>query len=254
MNLDRIFELENEEFAGKLFKNAVFKGGGGSGGGGTSTQTVEKADPWEGQQPFLKDVFQKAQDRYNQQGPSFFPDSTITDFNPLETSYQNQVVNYAQGGRPQAMQLGAENAINTELFNPSGNAMYQATRGLAPYATSGLNRSSGFTSAPILDESNASPIMQQMLSGSVAQNPFIQNAVNSFADDAVSNFQQKVMPALRSSQTAYQPGGSSRGEISAGIAAGNVGRSIADFTSVITKELCTLAIFLILASLLEIKC
>ena len=230
MNIERIWELEEKEFTDKLFRHANFKGGGGS-GGGTSTNTVEKSDPWEGQQPFLKDVFAQAQNRYNESGPSFFPDSTITDFNPLETSYQNQVVNYAQGGRPQAMQAGAESAINTELFNPSGNAMYQATRGLAPYAQSGLNRASGFTGEQALDTTNASPIMQQMLSGSVAQNPFIQNAVNSFADDAVSNFQQKVMPALRSSQTAYQPGGSSRGEISSGIAAGNVGRSIADFAN-----------------------
>ena len=231
MKYERIIELEEKEFTDKLFKNAFFKGGGGGGGQTTSTQTVEKADPWAGQQPYLTDVFSKAQARFNQAGPSFFPNSTITDFNPLETSYQNQVLNYAQGDRPQALQMGAENALNQELFNPSGNAMYQATRGLAPYAQSGLNRASGFTGEQALDTTNASPIMQQMLSGSVAQNPFIQNAVNSFADDAVSNFQQKVMPALRSSQTAYQPGGSSRGEISSGIAAGNVGRSIADFAN-----------------------
>ena len=39
------------------------------------------------------------------------------------------------------------------------------------------------------------------------------------------------MPALRASQIAYQPGGSSRGDIASGIAAGNVGRSIADFSN-----------------------
>lgn len=231
MNFERMCEIEDRQFFDKLFKGAVFKGGGSSGGGGTSTQTVEKADPWEGQQPYLKDVFQKAQDRFNDAGPNFFQGSTVSGFNPLETSYQNQVVDYAQGGRPQAMQTGAESAINNELFNPSGNAMYQATRGLAPYAQSGLNRASGFTGEQVLDDSNASPIMKQMLSGSVAENPFIQNAVNSFANDAVSNFQQQVMPALRSSQIAYQPGGSSRGEISSGLAAGNVGRSIADFAN-----------------------
>jgi hypothetical protein len=73
--------------------------------------------------------------------------------------------------------------------------------------------------------------MQQMLSGSVQQNPFIEQANNAMAADAVSNFQQQVMPALRASQIAYQPGGSSRGDIASGIAAGNVGRSITDFAN-----------------------
>jgi hypothetical protein len=35
-------------------------GGGGSGGGGTNTQTVQKADPWEGQRPYLKEVYEAA--------------------------------------------------------------------------------------------------------------------------------------------------------------------------------------------------
>ncbi len=124
MRIERIWELEDRQLIGDALGNVLkvidFKGGS-SGGGGTSTQTVEKADPWEGQQPFLKDVFQKAQDRFNEAGPNFFQGSTVAGFNPLETSYQNQVVDYAQGGRPQAMQTGAENAINNELFNPAGN-------------------------------------------------------------------------------------------------------------------------------------
>jgi len=231
MRYERILELEDKEFTDKLFKNAVFKGGGGGGGQNTSTQTVEKADPWEGQQPFLKDVFSKAQARYNQASPNFYPNSTITDFNPLEVGYQNAVVDYAQGGRPQALQAGAESAINAELFNPSGNLMFQATRGLAPYAQSGLDRASGFTGQQALDDTNASPIMKQMLSGSVQNNPFIQNAVSNFATDAVSNFQNQVMPAMRSSQIAYQPGGSSRGDIQTGLATGQLARSIADFAN-----------------------
>ena len=54
MRLEREWELEEAKFTSKLFKNAVFKGGGG--GGGQSTNTVQKADPWSGQQPFLKET------------------------------------------------------------------------------------------------------------------------------------------------------------------------------------------------------
>ena len=50
MDLTRLFEQEDKEIGDKLFRHARFKGGGGSGGGGQSTQTIQKADPWSGQQ------------------------------------------------------------------------------------------------------------------------------------------------------------------------------------------------------------
>jgi hypothetical protein len=228
MKQERIHELEDQALAKKLFKNAVFKGG--SSGGGTNT--VQKADPWEQQKPFLEYGFQQAQDRYKSDQPSFYPHATISPFNVNELAYQQGTLDYATGGRPQALQAGAENVVGNELLaNPSTNAIFNATRGLAPYGQESLVAASNFTDAPILDEANASPIMQQMLSGSVQNNPFIQQANNAFAADAVANFQQQVMPALRASQIAYQPGGSSRGDIASGIAAGNVGRSITDFTN-----------------------
>ncbi len=229
MNLDKLFDKQDRAIADKLFRNARFKGGGG---GSQSTQTIQKADPWSGQQPFLTYGFEQAQDRYKGDQPQFYPGSTIASFNPNETAYQQNVLDYIGSGRPQAMQAGAENVINQELLaNPNINPIFNATRGMAPYGQESLVAASNLTDKPILDETNASPIMQQMLSGSVAQNPFIGNAINSFANDAIGNFQQQVMPALRASQIAYQPGGSSRGEIASGIAAGNVGRSIADFAN-----------------------
>jgi hypothetical protein len=220
---------EYEETSSKLFKTAFFKGGGGSSGG--STNTVEKADPWEGQQPFLTYGFDEARDRFESDSPSFFPGNTISPFNQNELAYQQSVVDYLGSGRPQGLQQGAENAVGNELFNTSNNPMLQATRGLAPYGQESLVAASNFTDSAVGDQTGASPLMQQMLSGSVAQNPFIQNANNAMAADAVSNFQQQVMPALRASQIAYQPGGSSRGDIASGIAAGNVGRSITDFAN-----------------------
>ena len=226
MKLARIWELEEQEFTNQLFKNAVFKGGGG--GGQQSTNTVEKADPWAGQQPFLKDVFQEAQDRYNSGDPNFFPGSTIEQFNPNELGYQQNVLDQFSSGRGQALQQGAEGAVNN-LF--SSNDIFNATSGLAPYGQESLVAASNQTDSQVGDMSNASPLMQQMLSGSVQQNPFIEQANNAMAADAVSNFQQQVMPALRASQIAYQPGGSSRGDIASGIAAGNVGRSITDFAN-----------------------
>lgn len=39
-----------------------------SGGGGGTSQTIQKADPWSGQQPYLLDIFQKAQDAQGKVG------------------------------------------------------------------------------------------------------------------------------------------------------------------------------------------
>jgi hypothetical protein len=232
MNLEQLFEQEKDEIGRKLFRNAVFKGGGSSGGGTQSTQTVQKADPWSGQQPFLTYGFEQAQDRFQSDNPNFFPDSTITPFNANEQAYQQNVLDYANSGRPQAMQTAAESAINNEMLgSPSANPIFSATRGLAPMGQQSLANAQGYTGQSIMDSTGVDPIMAQMLSGSVQQNPYIQNAVGNFATDAVSNFEQKVLPSLRAGQTAYQQGGSSRGDVAAGLAAGQVGRSITDFAN-----------------------
>jgi hypothetical protein len=231
MNLERYLERENNEVASKLFRHVRFKGGGGS-GGGQNTNTVQKADPWSGQQEYLTYGFDQAQNRYQTDQPNFYPSNTISPFNQNELGYQQNVLNYASSGRPQAMQSGAENAINQELLsNPNANPIFSATRGLAPYGQQSLVAASNLTDQPILDSTGVDPVMSQMLSGSVQQNPFIQNAVSNFADDAVSNFEQKVMPSLRASQTAYQQGGSSRGDVAAGLATQGLTKSIADFSN-----------------------
>jgi hypothetical protein len=109
--------------------------------------------------------------------------------------------------------------------------MFSSIRGLAPYGQQSLVAASNLTDQPILNSTGVDPVMSQMLSGSVQQNPFIQNAVSNFSDDAVSNFEQKVMPSLRANQTAYQQGGSSRGDVAAGLATQGLTKSIADFSN-----------------------
>ena len=226
--------LSKKAYAYYLITGQIPPMGGAKGGSGgsTSTQTVQKADPWAGQQPFLSTGFEAAENRYNSDQPNFYPGNTVAPFNANELGFQQGVIDYTTGGRPAAMSFGAENALTSEMLaNPYSNPVFNATRGLGEYGQGALQSAAGFTGAPIGSDANASPMMQQMLSGSVQQNPFIGQAVSNFSDDAVSNFEQKVMPSLRASQVAYQPGGSSRGDIAGGIAAGNVGRSIADFSN-----------------------
>lgn len=51
------------------------------GGGGTTTQ-VQKADPWAGQQPYLTDLYQQAQQLYQQGPQQFFPSRTYAEASP----------------------------------------------------------------------------------------------------------------------------------------------------------------------------
>ena len=57
----------------------------GGGGGGSTTQT-QKSEPWIGQQPYLTDLYQQAQQLYQQGPQQFFPGRTYAEASP--TVYQ----------------------------------------------------------------------------------------------------------------------------------------------------------------------
>lgn len=85
-------------------------------GGGRSapatTTTVQSADPWRGQQPYLTDLFSKARKVNNTGIPSYFPGSTVTPFSQ-ETN--------------QAMQMQATRAANGSPVMTAGNEQLAGT-------------------------------------------------------------------------------------------------------------------------------
>lgn len=98
----------------------------GGGSGTTSTNTVQKADPWSGQQPFLKDVFAQAQGLYNQPGPSYFPSGTVQPMNAgqttaLDTLYGTGIT----GGTPALTSAqGNVTATNSGDYLNAGNPYF----------------------------------------------------------------------------------------------------------------------------------
>lgn len=75
-------------------------GGGSSGGGGGQSTTVQKADPWSGQQPFLSDVMGQAQTQY-QKGPmQFFQGQTYAPLSAETQAAQDMQANRAMAGSP----------------------------------------------------------------------------------------------------------------------------------------------------------
>lgn len=226
VNLERIWEQEQLEFTDKLFKNAHFKGGGG---GGQSTQTVQKADPWEGQQSFLTTGYEQALGRLNSADPTFYPHSSVTPFNANETQAQQAMLDYSRGARPLAMQNAAESALTGELLaNPNTNPVFATTRALPGLGLGSLGMAQGLTAGATGTPQGNNPVLQQMLSGSAMNNPFIAPALASATQEAVQNFQQQVMPGIRTSQIQYQPGGSSRGDVVTGMAGSGLAQQLAN--------------------------
>jgi len=81
---------------------------GGSSGGGNTT-TVQQADPWVGQQPYLKYGFTQAQDQYKNHMPQYYPENTVTDLSPTTQTSMGLQTKRALMGNP------VQNAANTQL-------------------------------------------------------------------------------------------------------------------------------------------
>lgn len=101
---------------------------GGSSGGGSST-TVQKADPWEGQQPYLRSIFYKAQNMYNQGAlaPDYYPDSTTVDMSDTTQQALDLQRQRALAGSPltDAAQGELQRTISGSYLDPTQNTALQ---------------------------------------------------------------------------------------------------------------------------------
>ena len=79
-------------------------------GGGGTTQTVQKADPWIGQQPYLTDIYGESQRLY-QQGPmQFFPGQTYASPSQKTEQAEAMIAQQALGSQQvMAQQAALEN-------------------------------------------------------------------------------------------------------------------------------------------------
>jgi len=71
------------------------------GGGSTKSTTNTTAEPWEGVQPYLKDMYSDAQGLYDQGGPQYYPGQTFAPASGLEQMGQAQMLGYANNAMPQ---------------------------------------------------------------------------------------------------------------------------------------------------------
>lgn len=114
-----------------IFRNApqiAFGGGGNSGGGGGTQTTVQKSDPWSGQQPYLTDVMQKAQDQYNKGPMGFYPNQTYAPLSTESQVAQDLQAQRALSGSPltTAAQEQLTKTMRGDYLDPAANPFLQA--------------------------------------------------------------------------------------------------------------------------------
>jgi hypothetical protein len=102
--------------------------GGGKGGGSAPTQTVQQSSsPWAGQQPYLSDIFARAQANMNSGGPAYYPGQVTATPDALTTQAQNTLIGAATQQGNLANTTAASNQFNmTNARDVNSNPFLQA--------------------------------------------------------------------------------------------------------------------------------
>lgn len=99
---------------------------GGSSGG--STQTIQKADPWSGAQPYLREILARAQDLYQNYTPEMYPGQMYADPNMQQYMGLESMGNWATAGFDPLMSAGAGGAewlLSGGAMDPASNPWLQ---------------------------------------------------------------------------------------------------------------------------------
>lgn len=125
------------------------------GGGGGGTTTVQKADPWKGQQPYLKDVFSEAARLYNsgQLAPDYYKGNTVADQSQWTQQANKMQADRALNGSASInnAQASIDNIVSGGALagNTGLSALEQMTNAVNPYSSALLNDAVGQATAKI---------------------------------------------------------------------------------------------------------
>lgn len=194
---------------------------GGKGGG--SSTTVQKADPWEGQQPYLKEVFAQAQNLYHNGGmaPSYYPGQSVADQSDWTKQALQMQANRAQNGSP--LIDNASNAMNNittgqALADNEGlNVLNQLAQEDNPYADELFQRANSQTQAGLESSFNRAGRY-----GSGAHEAAAADAANNLATQMYSALWDKRADAAQAAGQLYNTG------IGQQVVAGQTGQQLAN--------------------------
>ncbi len=186
--------------------------------GGSRDQTsTQESTPWEGQQPFLEDLFSQGQQLYQQGPQQYYPGQTVAPFSPQTMMGMDLMTQRALGGSPQQSMFGnyLMNQLGQQNIDP--NALYgygnQAMGGIAP----GQNMMMGAGADPLaggVPNLSGGSGEAQPLSGSLPQlsagqlgttaqggylgsNPYLDQMFDTAAGRAGEAFNEQTMPGIQ---------------------------------------------------------
>jgi len=101
-----------------------------------SQTTTQESTPWEGQQPYLKDLFTQAQNMFNAGPQEYYPGQTVAPFSPQTQTGMDMMTERAINGSPQQNALGEylRNQLGSQNLDPNSvfDAAGQAASGIEP--------------------------------------------------------------------------------------------------------------------------
>ena len=150
-------------------------------GAGSTQVTTQTTNPWKGQQQYLLKGFDKAEQLANYV-PDYYPGETVAGFDPLQMQAQDATANYVTGPMATANVINSQQALADSL---GGKTAFDPGQ------------------------------MGDLLAGNVrtGEGTPYQAMADALTGDVMSRLQGTVLPGLRTNQVAYQPGGSSRGDL-----------------------------------------
>lgn len=168
-------------------------------GGTTSTNTVQKSDPWAGAQPYLTDLMSQAQALYNK-GSSYAPFSTVAPFSPTTSLGLQLTQDRAVNGSP---------LINTADKSLTGILNSSTTPGASTLKSlmSGYSNPGSFYETSVMKANpNATPASAYLggLANSANINPYLDQMYSAASKPVIDSINAQFSQAGRTGSTANQ--------------------------------------------------
>tara|TARA_Y100001938_G_scaffold146820_2_gene226633 strand:+ start:420 stop:1778 length:1359 start_codon:yes stop_codon:yes gene_type:complete len=213
--------------------------------GGSTKVTTQETGPWKGQQNYLKFGFANAVKAFQKGAPRYYGreataedvaagkaskvgdwvyNPTVAGFTPTQTAAHDAIKGYVMGPEA-ARQQAAANQQLLGTYNLSRNlatkAMQQGTLAenqVRPYANNMMRYGNRATQYDLSQSQYAgmTPFQSEQLSDMLAgrvNTAQLAPVTAAMSRDVLDNLTGTILPKIRESQIAYQPGGSSRGDL-----------------------------------------
>lgn len=205
--------------------------------GGSTRVTTQETGPWKGQQNYLKFGFANAVKAFEKGAPRYYGreataedvkagkaskvgdwvyNPTVAGFTPTQTAAHDAIKGYVMGPEV-ARQQAAANQQLLGTYNLSRNLAHKAMQ-VEPFANKMMRYGDRATQYDLSQSQYAgmTPFQSEQLSDMLAgrvNTAQLAPVTAAMSRDVLDNLTGTILPKIRESQIAYQPGGSSRADL-----------------------------------------